>query len=583
VKIFRNYIFLYIISAIVFPLDCFAKNKVDGDAVRAARKADYIFNESLYYFMEGGDDAFFDMARYAYMTNPSDAFLASLAGMKQVMENNTDSATVEHGIELADEYFGSSPDDVYMGMPYVTMLYNMGRTDKAIEHARAMYMREPENSDIMQNYIRILASTGKEENIKEALDISNRYEELYGFDINTFRRKVELYSLTGDSAAVMNETRRLLAHSPSSPLTLSIVGAMYANYNSTDSAAYYFRQAIESDPSFSYAYMLRNALYVSTGDTASYVTSTLEAINQVDLDEESKIGIVADFLEKSVTSDSCAQYAGTILGYMTDVYPHSLPLRDLSARYYGASGQYDKAIESAKFAIDLDAENVSYRSLLSGIYYLTGDYVECARAALAAYEAIPHEHSFLLTASGALTQAGDYTGAIDVLSRLEAVTDTTDVIALSDLWLAMADVYSAADSISLSVEAFDKALAYNPDNSLALNNYAYGLACRGENLDKALDMVGKALRLSPDNLNALDTYAWVLFKQKKYSEAKGVIDELLERDNDATWELYDHAGDIYFMAGFPDEAVEFWEKASELNPDDELLRRKVTHKTFFYK
>ena len=37
------------------------------------------------------------------------------------------------------------------------------------------------------------------------------------------------------------------------------------------------------------------------------------------------------------------------------------------------------------------------------------------------------------------------------------------------------------------------------------------------------------------------------------------------------------------MVGEPDAAVENWQKALELRPDDELIAKKVEFKTYFYK
>ena len=48
-------------------------------------------------------------------------------------------------------------------------------------------------------------------------------------------------------------------------------------------------------------------------------------------------------------------------------------------------------------------------------------------------------------------------------------------------------------------------------------------------------------------------------------------------------ELLEHYGDALFMNGFHEEAVKQWELALELNPDSEILQRKVKHKTFFFK
>lgn len=36
------------------------------------------------------------------------------------------------------------------------------------------------------------------------------------------------------------------------------------------------------------------------------------------------------------------------------------------------------------------------------------------------------------------------------------------------------------------------------------------------------------------------------------------------------------------MNGEPKEAVEFWKKALELDPDNALIQKKVKHKTYFY-
>lgn len=36
------------------------------------------------------------------------------------------------------------------------------------------------------------------------------------------------------------------------------------------------------------------------------------------------------------------------------------------------------------------------------------------------------------------------------------------------------------------------------------------------------------------------------------------------------------------MNAEPAAALDFWQKALELEPDNELLQRKVKHKTYFY-
>ena len=121
-----------------------------------------------------------------------------------------------------------------------------------------------------------------------------------------------------------------------------------------------------------------------------------------------------------------------------------------------------------------------------------------------------------------------------------------------------------------------------PDNLLALNNCAYYLAVEGRDLDKAEEMSARTIKERPDDATSLDTYAWVMFRKKNYTEAMAYIDKAIANSEDPSEELYHHAGDIYFMNGEPQKALEFWEKALALDPDNELLQRKVKHKTYFY-
>ena len=96
-------------------------------------------------------------------------------------------------------------------------------------------------------------------------------------------------------------------------------------------------------------------------------------------------------------------------------------------------------------------------------------------------------------------------------------------------------------------------------------------------------MIEKVMAVEADNPTSMDTYAWVLFKRKDYAKAREIIDKTLELSEEESPELLEHAGDIYFMDGEPDQALEFWKSALKLDPDNELLGRKVKHKTYFFK
>ena len=126
---------------------------------------------------------------------------------------------------------------------------------------------------------------------------------------------------------------------------------------------------------------------------------------------------------------------------------------------------------------------------------------------------------------------------------------------------------------------------------MAMNNYAYHLAVNDTLLDKAEHYSALAVKSEPENPTYLDTYAWVFFRKKDYTLARRYIDAVLrimtdESDDEADYEpsaeVYDHAGDIYFMTGDRDEALAYWRKALALEPDNKLIAKKVQHKTIFF-
>ena len=130
---------------------------------------------------------------------------------------------------------------------------------------------------------------------------------------------------------------------------------------------------------------------------------------------------------------------------------------------------------------------------------------------------------------------------------------------------------------------FDKAIKLDPDNYIALNNYAYYLSERGEHLDKAERMSGKVVEKFPDNPTYLDTYAWVLFKKKNYSLAKFYIESAISNGGQDNPTLLEHYGDILFMLEKLDEAKKFWEKAKETGNPSTVLDRKIKDLKYYEK
>ncbi len=122
--------------------------------------------------------------------------------------------------------------------------------------------------------------------------------------------------------------------------------------------------------------------------------------------------------------------------------------------------------------------------------------------------------------------------------------------------------------------AYDTALAYKPDNLLALNNYAYFLALDGTDLEKAEQMSRQTIEKDSLNATYLDTYAWVLFRLARYEEALDVITRAeecftTEDDSELRGTIYEHRADILSQLDRRKEAKKYWHLALPFVDDEE--------------
>lgn len=81
--------------------------------------------------------------------------------------------------------------------------------------------------------------------------------------------------------------------------------------------------------------------------------------------------------------------------------------------------------------------------------------------------------------------------------------------------------------------AYEDALKVDPQNPTLLNNYAYGLAIHGGDLNQAERMSQMALKQAPDNATFLDTYAWILHLKGQDTLAVFYIRKALDNAEEA--------------------------------------------------
>ena len=242
---------------------------------------------------------------------------------------------------------------------------------------------------------------------------------------------------------------------------------------------------------------------------------------------------------------------------------------------------YEAANKELSLAIEADSTNEQYWVNYINTSTLTENKKKTYEIIDKANALFPNSSPIKYLSGVAYQSFDDYDTAIDYYSQ---VINSSDSIYYESASCSLGDLYGAKEMFDSAYYYYEKSLEINPSNVNTLNNYAYFLAINNTDLDKAEYMSYLTVMDSATvNATYLDTYAWIKFLKIEYLEARNIIDYTLEIGGDSSAEILHHAGDIYFMCGDPDKALDFWNKALAIMPDDKLLQKKVKYKTFFYK
>jgi len=170
---------------------------------------------------------------------------------------------------------------------------------------------------------------------------------------------------------------------------------------------------------------------------------------------------------------------------------------------------------------------------------------------------------------------------LEKYDEMFAVLDSGQVYAennpkmLSQFYLYRAEAYYKQKKVDEAFKMYEKVIEKDPQNYMAMNNYAYYLSLRGLKLELAEKMSGSVIQNNPDNATYLDTYAWVLFKKKDYKLAKFYIESAISNDTDSSAVLIEHYGDILFYLDEKEKAVDQWKKSLKMGNKSKVLPEKI--------
>ena len=565
-------------------------------------KARYYYVEGSVALAEGRLSEAYELIKKASLTDPDYTEAAyNYALLRTSMRNDTlqSPAEVKHSIAMMRPFVEEYPSEATEAMNYSFFVARSGDLDEAIRVAERTDSLAP---DITATLLQLMQYYSIKQDYDNAIKSIDRYERIEGIDPDLSLRKFALMLSKGDTIGLLKESNRLVEENPVNPDYLVIRGNVFEALEMPDSALFCYEKAEIMDPDNGHTKLTLANFFLQRGDSAAYDRKSSEALLSDNIMLDEKIQMMTRYMQ-NIIADSADTSRGTrLFDGLLRQYPHEPKVLDLGAQYFAATDNLPRAEELMSYATDLEPENPDYWLRLASFYYSDQKYKESVSVAEKAMGKLKETPRGLLTVYGAATLLdGDYEKArkayqkqLDIDIPGAVLTDTASSVLqkaanldyetltrVAGIYAMAGDCSSKQNDIRRAIREYDVSLALDPTNVMSMNNFAYFLALDGGDLDRAEELSRKVVEEIPDNPIYLDTLAWILYLKHQYADALDIqekVVQMLDGEQEATGEFWDHLGDMQYRVGQKEKALESWKKAKALGSDNEQLPQKIRTK-----
>jgi len=468
-----------------------------------------------------------------------------------------------------------NPENEWYQMFYAQALAASKKFKEASKVFENLYKKNPDNLENIENWITTLIYIP---DYKAVLNVYDILEKKIGLNEGIVRQKIRIYNAQNQFSKSESEVKRLIATEPLNVNFQILLGDLYLENNMDDKALLTFKQCIALEPNNPYPHLALADYYRKNKNNSEYYAETKKAFVSDELDADTKIKIIAPFYNLSKDNKEQKDFVHELLDLFIQTNPKEARAYAIKGDFLLQEEKLEEAREQYKLALNIDKNKYSVWNQLMLIDSQLNDNSQLDKDSKQAIELFPNEPAPYLLNGIANYQLKNYKQTISILIKgIDFVVQNNAMLAQFNANLG--DAYQNEKQFSRSDSCYEKALQINPNDTYVLNNYAYFLSLRNTNLDKAEAMSKKSNELSKANSSYLDTYAWILYAQKKYSDAKIWMEKALAVDGNKSPVLLEHYGDILYQLDMKDLSMEYWIKAKNAGPGaSDFLDKKIQEK-----
>ena len=568
---------------ILLLLTLFTTMVVAQDAEKS-RRYDAMFLEAICQREKGNSDAAFDLLRHCVDIDStrSEAYFYLAQYYGALKQKDKMLGMMKKAVDL-------EPDTTTYLETLATVYISQRQYAEGIEMLERLYDKSRERDEVLGMLVQLYE---QQQDYDNAIRTLNRLETLEGKSERLSFAKSSLFTQKGDKKAAISEMKKLADQYPHDNNYRCLYGnTLYVNGQQKKALAIY-HEILKDDPDNRNAQMAMLAHYNEQHDSAAANRLIEEILLNKQSSTEDRVTLMRQVIGESERAGGDSTRVLQLFHRMLDLPQSDADMALFCATYMNLKKMPKDSIGAVlEKAIQIAPDNAAARLQLVSYAWQNEDRDKVIALCKEARQYNPDEMAFYYYQGIAYYQNSQLDEALDAFQNgIGVITQQSDPAIVSDFYAVMGDIMHQKGMDREAYAAYDSCLQWKDDNIACLNNYAYYLSIKGEQLDKAEQMSYRTIKAEPKNATYLDTYAWILFMQKRYSEARIYIDQTLQNDSDTSAVLLEHAGDIYYHVGDTDKALVFWQQSLDRavagndkeiqGPRRQVLIRKIKLKKY---